>query len=162
MVETSKIECCRIKEKENPQESWSSSSHKYILYICIFIHRFQYLLFRASGVSSWVYPSCTYLCCINNSLSLSPVYLNLQVFTPVLFCCATCLSVWLLLLPSLPPVSGFLREAWVLKYFWNGSMGEGVLFHILVLSFHPQNSSHIFFFPAVSLVLRYFWIFLYG
>lgn len=95
-METSKIECCRIKEKANPQESWSFSSHKYILCICIFIPRFQYLLFHASGVSSWVYPSCTYLCCINNSLSLSPVYLNLQVFTPVLFCCAICLSVWLL------------------------------------------------------------------
>ena len=96
MVETSKIGCCIIKEKAKPQKSWSFSSHKYILCICIFIRTLQYLLLRASGTSSWAYPGCTDHCCINNSLALSPANLNLLVFSSYPFFCATCLSVWLL------------------------------------------------------------------
>lgn len=95
MVETSKIGCRIIKGKAKPQESWSFSSHKYVLCICIFIQTLQYLLLHASGTSFQTYPSCTNLCCINNSLSLSPANLNL-VFSSILFSCATCLSVWLL------------------------------------------------------------------
>lgn len=154
MVETSKTGCCIIKEKAKPQKSWSFSSHKCVLCICIFIQTLQYVL-CASGTSSWAYPSCTDLCCINNSLALSPANLNLLVFSSYLYLlCHMPLNLTAVVLPLLSRLWDFLSEGWVLNFLGDGRRAKGVLFLILVLSFHPQNSSHIFFFPAVSLLLR--------
>lgn len=155
MVENSKIGCCIIKEKAKPQNKWSFSSHKYILCICIFMQTLQYLLLCASGTNSWAYPSCTDLCCINNSLAPSPSNLNLMVLSshPFLLCHLH-LSLTAVVLPLLSPVWDFPSEAWVSNYFGDGRRGKGVLFLMLILTFHPQNSSHIFLFPAMSLLLR--------
>lgn len=98
----------------------------------------------------------TDLCCINNSLAPSPANLNLLVFSFYNFLlCHLPPSLTAVILLLLSPLWDSLSEGWVLKYFVDERRGKEVLFFILVVSFHPQNTSHIFFFSVISLLLRY-------
>lgn len=153
MVETSKIGCCIIKEKAKPQKSWSFSSHKCVLCICIFIQTLQYVL-CASGTSSWAYPSCTDLCCINNSLALSPANLNLLVFSSYLYLlCHMPLNLTAVVLPLLSQLWDFLSEGWVLNYFGV----EGELRECSSLFWCSPFTHRIALTFSSSLLCPYFW-----